>query len=105
MLVLWEWARDGHTRRTVKALGERLELDSGTLTPLLRRLQEKGLITRERVSSDERELYIFVTLQGARLKREARAIPLKMLEACPLTFDQLVELRDHLKRFRSANAA
>ena len=105
MLVPWAWARDGHSRPTVKALGERRELDSGTLTLLQRRLQEKGMVMHKRVSSDERELYLFVTTQGARLKRKVRAIPFKMVETCPLTLDQLVELRDHLKRFRSADAA
>jgi len=105
MLVLWEWARDRHSRPTVRALGERLDLDSGTLTPLLKRLQEKGLVTRQRVSDDEREVFVAVTAAGARLKRRARAIPLQLLEQSPVSVEELVFLRDQLKRFRSANAA
>jgi DNA-binding MarR family transcriptional regulator len=105
MLVLWEWSRRGHDRPTVKALGERLDLDSGTLTPLLRRLQHKGLITRRRDSSDERELFVSVTPTGARLKRRARRVPLEMLERSPISIEQLEKLRDQLKRFRNADAA
>src|SRR5215831_13926605 len=55
MLVLFRWARDREQRPTVKALGERLMLDSGTLTPLLKRLEARGLVTRTRSSGDERE--------------------------------------------------
>ena len=105
MLVLWEWSRDGQGRPTVTALGNRLDLDSGTLTPLLYRLEEKGLIARERASADERELFVRVTPTGARLKRRARAVPLKLLEQCPVSLEELLQLRDRLKRFRSADAA
>ena len=106
MLVLWEWARKKNcSRPTVRALGDRLDLDSGTLTPLLRRLQEKGLITRKRISSDEREVFVALTPAGARLKLRARAIPLKMLERCPVSPEQLINLRTQLKLFRSASAA
>lgn len=105
MLVLWEWARDRYSHPTVKALGDRLDLDSGTLTPLLKRLQEKGLVTRKRVSDDEREVFVAVTAAGARLKRRARAVPLKLLEQSPISMEELLFLRDQLKRFRSAHAA
>ena len=104
MLVLWEWARDGEQRPTVKALGQRLDLDSGTLTPLLTRLRDKGLITRERASSDEREVFVRLTLAGARLKRRARAVPLKVLEQSPVPLTELLQLRDQLKRLRGAEA-
>jgi DNA-binding MarR family transcriptional regulator len=105
MLVLWEWSRDRFHRPTVKALGERLDLDSGTLTPLLRRLQEKGLIERKRVSVDEREVFLSVTPAGARLKRRARQVPLKMLEHSPVPVAEILKLRDQLKMFRGAKAA
>jgi DNA-binding MarR family transcriptional regulator len=105
LLVLWEWARDGHERPTVTALGNRLDLDSGTLTPLLCRLEEKGLVTRKRTSADERELFVRVTRAGARLKHKARAVPLKLLEQCPVSLAELEQLREQLKRFRSADAA
>ena len=105
MLVLWEWARDHCARPTVKALGERLDLDSGTLTPLLRRLQAKDLIERKRVSSDEREVFLFVTPAGVRLKRRARQVPLKLLEQAPVRVSAIMQLRDQLKLFRGTAAA
>lgn len=105
MLVLWEWARDGNSRPTIKALGERLDLDSGTLTPLLRRLQEKELITRRRQSIDEREVFVGLTRAGLRLKRVARGMAISMIECSPTPLQELTRLRDQLKRFRSASAA
>ena len=105
MLVLWEWARQQHPRPTVKALGARLDLDSGTLTPLLRRLESKRLISRKRQSSDEREVFVYVTASGARLKRRARRVPLALLGRCPVSLAELAHLRSQLKRFRSAAAA
>lgn len=105
MLVLWEWSRDRYARPTVKALGERLDLDSGTLTPLLRRLQSKGVIARQRVSPDEREVFLRVTSAGAKLKRRARQVPLSMLEQSPISITQITKLRDQLKVFRPAAVA
>lgn len=100
MLVLWQWSRDRYERPTVKALGERLDLDSGTLTPLLRRLQAKGLIARQRVSPDEREVFLRVTAAGAKLKQRARKIPLSMLKQSPVPVTQIVKLREQLRAFR-----
>jgi DNA-binding MarR family transcriptional regulator len=105
MLVLWEWSRDRYARPTVKALGERLDLDSGTLTPLLRRLQSKGVIERQRVSPDEREVFLRVTPAGAKLKRRARQVPLDMLAQSPVSVAQIVKLRDQLKVFGPAAVA
>lgn len=70
MMVLWE-ARE----TTSKAIGDRLYLDSGTLTPLLRKLEEKGLVTRRRCASDERNLVVAVTEAGMALKARAAEIP------------------------------
>jgi DNA-binding MarR family transcriptional regulator len=105
MLVLWEWARDGYERPTVKALGARLDLDSGTLTPLLRRLQAKGIIARQRISPDEREVFLRITPAGARLKRRARQVPLRMLQGSPVSLVQVMKLRDQLKLFRAPAVA
>ena len=105
MLVLWEWSRDRYARPTVKALGERLDLDSGTLTPLLRRLQTKGVIARQRVSPDEREVFLRVTPAGTKLKRRARHVPLNMLKQSPVSIAQITKLRDQLKAFRPAAVA
>src|SRR5258705_7591335 len=76
MLVLWE--RDG---LAVKDIGERLFLDSGTLTPLLKRLEAAGLIKRTRSTEDERQVMIALTAQGQALKEKARAGPQTILAA------------------------
>ena len=105
LLVLWEWDRTAPERQTVRALGERLDLDSGTLTPLLRRLEAKGLVTRQRGRADERELCIAVTSDGRALKSQISEIPRQMLSTAPLTVDELVDLRERLNRLRSGVAA
>lgn len=73
MMVLWE-----KKEVNVKELGQELLLDSGTLTPLLKKLETKGYITRERMESDERNLRITITDKGEALKDEAVKIPEKM---------------------------
>jgi MarR family transcriptional regulator, organic hydroperoxide resistance regulator len=70
MLVLWE--QDG---LTVSAIGERLFLDSATLTPLLKRLEAAGLVRRARDARDERQVIVSLTEQGRQLKAKARAVP------------------------------
>jgi DNA-binding MarR family transcriptional regulator len=102
MLVLWAWDRQQHPRPTLTALGERLDLDSGTLTPLLRRLEQKELLTRERASGDERELLVRVTRAGRALKKRAHTIPLALIRCAPIPLHELVELRERLKLLRSA---
>src|SRR6201988_2360795 len=76
MLVLWE--RDGVP---LKDIGERLFLDSGTLTPLLKRLEAAQLIRRTRSTEDERQVLIALTPQGQSLKEKARAVPPSILAA------------------------
>ena len=100
LLVLWEWERTREPRPTVHELGERLDLDSGTLTPLLKRLEAKRLIVRERSRSDERELFVRVTPQGAAMKHEACKVPLTLMQQSPLPLAEIVSLRDQLKRVR-----
>jgi MarR family transcriptional regulator, organic hydroperoxide resistance regulator len=100
MLVLWEWARDRNPRPTVSALGKRLDLDSGTLTPLLKRLEQKRLIQRSRSKLDERELFVQLTAEGRALKRTAKAVPLHLLARSPLPIEELVQLRAQLQRLR-----
>ena len=75
MMVLWE-----HESMNVKELGSKLYLDSGTLTPLLKKLEAKGYITRCRCKEDERNLIIRITPQGDALKEKAAAIPEQMTE-------------------------
>jgi DNA-binding MarR family transcriptional regulator len=104
MLVLWEWDRSKEPRPTVHELGLRLDLDSGTLTPLLRRLEAKRLIVRERSRSDERELLVRVTAAGAAMKREACKVPLSLIQNSPIPLSEIVSLRDQLKRVRATLA-
>ncbi|KAF1068366.1 MAG: Organic hydroperoxide resistance transcriptional regulator [Pseudomonas citronellolis] len=79
MLVLWEWQAAAPAQATVKALGERLALDSGTLTPLLKRLEQLGLVRRRRASGDERELSLGLTEQGARLRERVPGLREELL--------------------------
>lgn len=73
LLILWE-----KDELTVKAIGDRLFLDSGTLTPLLKRMEAAGLIRRERSSEDERKVFIRLTDEGHALKAQALSIPEEM---------------------------
>ena len=79
MMVLWE-----RGAVTVKELGDCLYLDSGTLTPLLKKLEAKGLLTRARSPQDERNLIVTVTEEGAALRERAAGIPEKMARCSPL---------------------
>nr|WP_298140660.1 MarR family transcriptional regulator [uncultured Pseudomonas sp.] len=96
MLVLWEWQGAPPGQPTVKALGARLSLDSGTLTPLLKRLDQLGLLVRKRSSGDEREVHLALTDAGQALR--AQVLPLKRQLLCEqgVDLDELVELRDRL---------
>lgn len=102
LLVLWEWQRTREPKPTVKALGERLALDSGTLTPLLKRMVERNLITRTRSTDDEREVFVRLTPEGAALKKRASCVPRTLLERSPVPLGDILELRDQLKRLRAA---
>ena len=79
MIVLWE-----REHVTVKELGERLYLDSGTLTPLLKKLEEKGLVDRRRSTVDERNLIVSITQKGADLREQAVDIPKEMAKCLVL---------------------
>ncbi len=87
MMILWE-----KKSLTVKELGARLYLDSGTLTPLLKKLEARGLLTRTRSSKDERNLIVAVTEAGERLKEQAVDIPEKMARCVHITPDEVAEL-------------
>jgi len=101
MLVLWE--RDGVP---VKDIGERLHLDSGTLTPLLKRLETAGLIKRTRSSEDERQVLIALTPQGQALREKARAVPLSILAASACSISELSAIKNEIVALRDRlNAA
>jgi DNA-binding MarR family transcriptional regulator len=91
MLALWE--RD---RRTVKDLGADLHLDSGTLSPLLKRLAAAGLVRRRRSGADERAVEITLTAAGTALKVRARPVPARVAGYTGLSRAELVALRDAL---------
>ncbi|MEK9803610.1 MAG: MarR family transcriptional regulator, partial [Curvibacter sp.] len=95
MLVLWE--RDG---LTVSEIGERLYLDSGTLTPLLKRLETAGYISRLRDAADERRVLIQLTAAGRRLKGRAAAIPACMLESMQCSLNELAALTRQVHQLR-----
>jgi DNA-binding MarR family transcriptional regulator len=97
MLVLWE--TDGVT---VKELGERLRLDSGTLTPLLKRLETAGLVRRERDKRDERQVRIRLTEAGIALKAEAGAVPQGIACAIGLPLERILALKAELEALRAA---
>lgn len=79
MMVLWEGKEV-----TVKELGDRLYLDSGTLTPLLKKLEDKGLVDRRRSTVDERNLMVSITEKGQVLRAEAEYIPTEMAKCLVL---------------------
>jgi DNA-binding MarR family transcriptional regulator len=95
MLGLWE--RDGVT---VKQIGEQLHLDSGTLTPLLKRLESAGLIRRARDAADERQVRISLTPKGAALREKARTVGHGIVDACKQSRDELSTLNAQLVRLR-----
>ena len=96
MLVMWE-----EQAVSVKALGARLYLDSGTLTPVLKSLEQKGLITRKRSEKDERVLIAALTEQGAALAEQAAGIPAQMCKNSPLTLEEAGQLQYLLKKMLS----
>ncbi|MEO1820911.1 MULTISPECIES: MarR family transcriptional regulator [Pseudomonadaceae] len=103
MLVLWEWQREPPEHPGVKALGERLQLDSGTLTPLLKRLESQGLIRRERVrGGDERQLQVSLTEAGSDLREAAASVPHQLMCQTGMSATQMRELRDGLNQLLGA---
>lgn len=100
MLALWE--RDGVM---VSELGDRLSLDSGTLTPLLKRLEAAGLVSRVRDVEDERRVHITLTAAGRRLKSKAEKIPACIVAATECSLPEIVKLTRELRDLRDRLAA
>lgn len=88
MLVLWE-----EEPLSVKHLGEKLYLDSGTLTPVLKKLESKGYLERKRDTEDERVLLVHLTAEGKKLAEEASGVPGKLFSQLPLDADELAQLQ------------
>jgi DNA-binding MarR family transcriptional regulator len=99
LLVLWE--RDGDPT-TVKQLGAALWLDSGTLSPLLKRLEAAGLVSRTRSARDERVVEVGLTPAGRELREQVRDVPRQVVAATGLTGPELLALRDTLHRITEA---
>ena len=97
MLVLWE-----DERVTVGRLGERLQLDSGTLSPLLKRLEANGFVRRERSSDDERMVDVTLTPAGRRLERKAQCIPDELFTSTGMTEKEAADLRDAVRHLTDA---
>ncbi|MFI0875102.1 MarR family transcriptional regulator [Streptomyces sp. CS149] len=97
MLVLWEQGP-----QAVKAIGERLHLDSGTLSPLLKRLESAGLVRRERSREDERSVVIELTGEGAGLRERALSVPRGVLAATGLSLEEVLGLQEVLGRLTGA---
>jgi DNA-binding MarR family transcriptional regulator len=96
MLVLWEC--DG---LMVSEIGERLFLDSGTLTPLLKRLEFSGLISRQRDAQDERRVRVKLTSAGGALKKKAAAIPACVVAQSQCDLSELLSLGQRIKTLRA----
>ncbi|MFJ8544569.1 MarR family winged helix-turn-helix transcriptional regulator [Streptomyces sp. NPDC093586] len=97
MLVLWE-----HGELPVKRLGERLRLDSGTLSPLLKRLEAAGLVHRERSARDERSVRVRPTEEGVALRERAAEVPRRIAAATGLDLAEIQDLRSRLDRLTTA---
>jgi MarR family transcriptional regulator, organic hydroperoxide resistance regulator len=95
LLVLWE--QDG---LTVSQLGERLHLNSGTLTPLLKRMETSDLLARSRSAEDERRVLVSLTPQGRALKAQAAQIPPCVAKATDCSLSDLISLTGQLKALR-----
>ncbi|GAA3769132.1 MarR family winged helix-turn-helix transcriptional regulator [Streptomyces phyllanthi] len=97
MMVLWE-----HGELPVKRLGEHLRLDSGTLSPLLKRLEAAGLVRRERSTRDERSVEVRLTEEGQALHERALEVPRRIATVTGFDLDELRDLRSRLDRLTTA---
>ena len=93
MMVLWE-----HREMNVKELGRHLYLDSGTLTPVLKKLEQKGYVTRKRDKRDERVLNVTVTEAGMLLREKAVEVPAKIGGCVNLELEEAIQLQKILQK-------
>jgi len=96
LLVLWE-----HRQQTVSQIGEKLHLDSGTLTPLLKRMEQKNLVTRMRDTGDERVVNILLTPEGSLLQQRAKVVPEKLVENLHVSTEELLLLKNVIETILS----
>ncbi|GAA0195076.1 MarR family transcriptional regulator [Fulvivirga kasyanovii] len=96
MLVLWE-----EQKLTVSQLCKRLYLNTNTVTPLLKKLRDKGLVAKERSTEDERTVHIELTQKGDKLKSQAEEIPANLVEAIDMPLEELKQMRELMWKFLS----
>lgn len=96
MLVLWE-----EQKLTVSQLCKRLYLNTNTVTPLLKKLSDKGLVAKERSTEDERTVHIELTQKGDKLKAPAEEIPANLVEAIDMPLEELKQMRELMWKFLS----
>lgn len=89
LMVLWK-----EKEQTVGQLGEKVFLDSGTLTPLLKRMEQKQMVVRTRGPEDERVVKLSLTAKGISLKEKAKDIPQRLMESMQVTEQELIELKN-----------
>ena len=99
MMVLWE-----KEQINVKELGECLYLDSGTLTPLLKKMEAAGYVRRERSKDDERVTIIYLTDEGRAMREKCEQIPLQMGQCFPMDFEEAMQLRALLHKLLESDA-
>ena len=97
MMVLWE-----KNEQTVSEVGDRLFLDSATLTPLLKRMDQADLITRTRCPHDERQVIIALTAHGDALRHEAAKLPEAIINATHCSLEQVVNMKEQLNTLRDS---
>jgi DNA-binding MarR family transcriptional regulator len=96
MLVLWEV-----NGLSVSEMGERLFLDSGTLTPLLKRMEQAGLLSRQRSCKDERRVHVFITSHGSELKAKAASIPACVVQQVGCSLSEVRNMTQQVQKLRT----
>lgn len=91
LMVLWK-----EKQQTVGQLGEKVFLDSGTLTPLLKRMEQKGIVVRTRGPEDERVVKLSLTEKGIGLREQAKGIPQELMKAMSVTEEELIALKNSI---------
>lgn len=97
LLVLWQNAEQGMTAMSVSQLTTALQLDTGTVTPLLKRMESKGILSRQRDASDERIVLVSLSEKGRGLREQAKSIPQQLLCKADLQVEQLGEIKAQLQ--------
>lgn len=105
MLALWDNAKNGAKALSVKDIAGLLQIDSATLSPMLKRLQAQGLITKTRSAADERTTHVELTPQGRNLRRQALKVPEAVVERLGVDLAELEHLREVLTKVNAAAVA